>query len=345
MKEVSVNGFTALRFGSGEGAKRQAGKVLYVLCFDREGAEKTGKRLAPLCQTICVFKEDGDFSPWEGESLWPEEEWNGGAGDLLRELENSLIPAAEKEWHLNVRSRMLAGYSLAGLCAMYAGYVTEAFDAFACVSGSLWYEGWLDFADAANWLKFTIEDVSSEYDDPAERAKAAESVREEVRKQKAMDDLRFADLPPAVADAAEGDLFCADHRRAHAQQKSAHFVDDAKSPAGRAIELEPEAAQSPMACGLTDSATWRKEKMPLDLSSVPDDGTYRWYRVGAARLRRYGFFYFPANIHCRFDLGFAFVNDDGLPADFNRFDCWLSVARANGRIRVDRLAIRRVPRK
>ena len=200
-------------------------------------------------------------------------------------------------------------------------------------------------ADAANWLKFTIEDVSSEYDDPAERAKAAESVRNEVRKQKAMDDLRFADLPSAVADAAEGDLFCADHRRAHAQQKSAHFVDDAKSPAGRAIELEPEAAQSPMTCGLTDSATWRMEKMPLDLSSVPDDGTYRWYRVGAARLRRYGFFYFPASIHCRFDLDFAFVNDDGLPADFNRFDCWLSVARANGRIRVDRLAIRRVPGK
>ena len=148
MKEVSVNGFTALRFGSGEGARKQAGKVLYVLCFDREGAEKTGKRLAPLCQTICVFKEDGDFSPWEGESLWPEEEWNGGAGDLLRALENSLIPAAEKEWHLDVRSRMLAGYSLAGLCAMYAGYVTEAFDAFACVSGSLWYEGWLDFASS-----------------------------------------------------------------------------------------------------------------------------------------------------------------------------------------------------
>lgn len=151
MKEFSMDGFTLLRFGAGEGARKQAGKVLYILCFDREDGERVGKRLAPLCQTICVIKEEGDFSPWAGESLWPGEKWGGGAGELLSALEKRIIPAAEEEWHLKVEHRLLAGYSLAGLCAMYAAYVTGCFDAFACVSGSLWYEGWIEFA-AANVL-------------------------------------------------------------------------------------------------------------------------------------------------------------------------------------------------
>lgn len=43
------------------------------------------------------------------------------------------------------RDRFILGYSLAGLTALYAMYVTEAFGGCAGCSGSLWYDGWQDF--------------------------------------------------------------------------------------------------------------------------------------------------------------------------------------------------------
>lgn len=41
---------------------------------------------------------------------------------------------------------MLGGYSLAGLFALWCGYVSHSFDAVAGVSPSVWFPGWLDFA-------------------------------------------------------------------------------------------------------------------------------------------------------------------------------------------------------
>ena len=39
------------------------------------------------------------------------------------------------------RRRILAGYSLAGLFSLWAGYRCGLFDGIASVSGSLWYDG------------------------------------------------------------------------------------------------------------------------------------------------------------------------------------------------------------
>lgn len=46
----------------------------------------------------------------------------------------------EPAWH------GIAGYSLAGLFAVYALYRTDVFRRAASVSGSLWYDGFKDFA-------------------------------------------------------------------------------------------------------------------------------------------------------------------------------------------------------
>ena len=40
----------------------------------------------------------------------------------------------------------LAGYSLAGLFAMWSAYQTDIFEGVAAVSPSLWYPGWEDYA-------------------------------------------------------------------------------------------------------------------------------------------------------------------------------------------------------
>ena len=41
--------------------------------------------------------------------------------------------------------RYLAGYSLSGLFSLYALYHTDLFEGIACMSGSLWYEGWIPY--------------------------------------------------------------------------------------------------------------------------------------------------------------------------------------------------------
>lgn len=196
-------------------------------------------------------------------------------------------------------------------------------------------------ADAANVRKFKVEDILSEYDDPTARVKAKTAILAELDKKRALDELRFKDMPPVAEGKNSDDLFCVDYRRAHVY-KTGHFVDDPASESGRAIELEPEVSGQPILCCLTDSLTWRMQDFNLNISRAPGDGKYRWYKVGEGYLRRYGMFMFSAKKHARFDLGHAFVNDDGMPVTFNRFTCWLSVARTNGRIRVDRLVIRRV---
>ena len=41
--------------------------------------------------------------------------------------------------------RAICGYSLGGLFALYAFTHDRIFSACACLSGSLWYEGWVDY--------------------------------------------------------------------------------------------------------------------------------------------------------------------------------------------------------
>lgn len=72
----------------------------------------------------------------------------GGADDTLRQLTEALLPAAERELGLQPQWRGLLGYSLAGLFALYAAYRSDYFQRIASVSGSLWFDGWGDFAAA-----------------------------------------------------------------------------------------------------------------------------------------------------------------------------------------------------
>ena len=85
---------------------------------------------------------ENDYSPLKAPSLRPgEAPFGDGAGAHLRLLRDKLIPELEKEYNLipSARERILAGYSLAGLCALSGAlYVPDAFTRFAGVSPSLW---------------------------------------------------------------------------------------------------------------------------------------------------------------------------------------------------------------
>jgi len=91
---------------------------------------------------------DADLTPWEAPGLGMNDEpFSGGAGRYLGYLTGTVMPLAEKEAGLEPSHRYLAGYSLAGLFALYAMYLPSPFTRFASMSGSLWFPGFRGFVE------------------------------------------------------------------------------------------------------------------------------------------------------------------------------------------------------
>ena len=85
-----------------------------------------------------------DRTDWE-HAFKKAPDFSGGATETLASLA-ALLPAVEQRLGLQPRWRGIAGYSLAGLFAAWSAYRDSLFQRVACVSGSLWFDGWTDFA-------------------------------------------------------------------------------------------------------------------------------------------------------------------------------------------------------
>jgi len=80
--------------------------------------------------------------PWDSPAAFKNgEPFTGGADDYLRRLVEEIIPEAEKGFNGAPQWRGIAGYSLAGLFALYSVYRTDVFSRVGSISGSLWFPG------------------------------------------------------------------------------------------------------------------------------------------------------------------------------------------------------------
>lgn len=103
----------------------------------------------PAHENLLVV-DPGDWndslSPWPAPACFRGGGAFGGHADrFLQALTEAILPAAERALGLAPTRRALCGYSLAGLFALYALYRTDRFTHIASASGSLWYDGFLDF--------------------------------------------------------------------------------------------------------------------------------------------------------------------------------------------------------
>ncbi len=83
---------------------------------------------------------------------WPEppvakgmEDCGGQADAFLDELERDILPGVLADQNLHPAWIGIAGYSLAGLCALYALHSKVLFNRCASASGSMWYPGFLEY--------------------------------------------------------------------------------------------------------------------------------------------------------------------------------------------------------
>ena len=123
--------------------------IIFLLSGEEDGARvwDAARRLTAQpfsLVTIPVTDWNRDLSPWAARRVFKGgEDFGGGADAFLRTLESEIVPAVRAEADAPC---ILAGYSLAGLCAVYAAYRTTAFSGVISASGSLWFPGFLDFA-------------------------------------------------------------------------------------------------------------------------------------------------------------------------------------------------------
>ena len=106
---------------------------------------------------------DDELSPWPAEGVWKDQApYKGLAAEHLRWMMEECVPQVEAEISRLMQDRpcrssqandgdaarflpVIAGYSLAGLFALWAAWNSGYFQRVACVSGSLWYPGFTDY--------------------------------------------------------------------------------------------------------------------------------------------------------------------------------------------------------
>jgi len=126
--------------------------IIYLNTFSGEGGnvrqalEKMG---CPDFSLVAVssLEWDHDMAPWDIPPISKNDTpCTGGADDYLHLLTEEIMPQAEEMAPGTPCWRGLAGYSLAGLFAVYAMYRTDLFQRIGSMSGSLWFPDFKEYA-------------------------------------------------------------------------------------------------------------------------------------------------------------------------------------------------------
>lgn len=122
--------------------------IIYAV-MDQQGIKETWHLLEGHGLALAAISGvdwNRELSPWEAPKAFRGGEDFGGQGPaLLNTLTQQIIPLTENHLGYTPGFRGIAGYSLAGLFALWAVYQTDLFDRAASISGSLWYDGFLEF--------------------------------------------------------------------------------------------------------------------------------------------------------------------------------------------------------
>lgn len=143
MDTFSIQGKTVSVFA----AAAAGAPVIYLHTAAGEGQQVFAAAQAAGCPPFTLVAVSGldwnhDMAPWDCPPVFKGgAPCTGGADAYLQLLTGSILPAAEQGLPGAPCWRGIAGYSLAGLFALYATYRTDRFARVGCVSGSLWFPG------------------------------------------------------------------------------------------------------------------------------------------------------------------------------------------------------------
>ena len=91
---------------------------------------------------------NNDLTPWPAEGVFKKAKPFGGeASSFLEKLTHQILPETERDLGVEDAERTLLGVSLSGLFAVWSAFNTDAFINIISISGSLWYDGFIE------WMK------------------------------------------------------------------------------------------------------------------------------------------------------------------------------------------------
>lgn len=132
--------------------KRDTGKICYMILPEGikedvyEGLERMSVKYGVSMVVIDGVNWNDDLTPWPAEGVFKKAKpFKGQAASFLDRLTKVMIPEIEKEMEVEATERTILGVSLSGLFAVWAAFNTDAFTNVISISGSLWYDGFVDW--------------------------------------------------------------------------------------------------------------------------------------------------------------------------------------------------------
>ena len=134
--------------------KQSSNKVCYMILPEGikgdlcDGLRGLSERYGVSIAVIEAVDWNNDLTPWPAEGVFKKAKPFGGKAALfLEKLTNEIIPRTESDLGIESAERTLLGVSLSGLFAVWAAFNTDVFTNIISLSGSLWYDGFIE------WMK------------------------------------------------------------------------------------------------------------------------------------------------------------------------------------------------
>ncbi|MDO4622893.1 MAG: alpha/beta hydrolase-fold protein [Eubacteriales bacterium] len=135
--------------------------------------------------SITGIRWDEELSPWANDPIVARDDhFTGEADSYLTVLEEKIVPYVQSLLPVAACS-ILHGYSMGGLFALYAAHHSEQFAAYTAPSASVWYPGFLEYAEKQTFTKepaciyLSIGDKESRTKNPY--LSKTESIMEQLR--------------------------------------------------------------------------------------------------------------------------------------------------------------------
>lgn len=122
---------------------------------------------------------NADLSPWEAPAVFGNEAFAGRAAETLGYVTDTLIPELAEGRDVKI---LIGGYSLAGFFSLWAAYQTDIFSGVCAASPSVWFPGWINYAEKhqiqASRIYLSLGDKEEKTRNPVMR-----TVGENIRRQ------------------------------------------------------------------------------------------------------------------------------------------------------------------
>ena len=134
--------------------KQSSNKICYMILPEGikgdldDGLKGLSEKYSVSIVVIDNVDWNNDLTPWPAEGVFKKAKPFGGeASSFLEKLTHQILPETERDLGVEDAERTLLGVSLSGLFAVWSAFNTDAFINIISISGSLWYDGFIE------WMK------------------------------------------------------------------------------------------------------------------------------------------------------------------------------------------------